>query len=261
VGILLVSYPSSRPVDSTDAPQPRLLTQPLRLEVDLPGAQEEFFIGLRVYHYRAQPLGEAWFADLFYDTNEWDLFRHGFSYRFRTRTRGSGASNYSLRIEQEPRFVPQGEKKLDLTTDLADELGDAIVGGDWRLALRAGAELEALQKLQEVLRSLGIDPERLEPRLHGELRRGRFDITDKGQSWFELDWELWSFRLPEMEEDSGVSFEDLVVDTRLKSEDPELLRRVRTMTEFTKMLPGVRPAGHAPHERAIERLAGEIAPE
>jgi hypothetical protein len=245
-GVLLLSTPIPWRVRGDDAPEPRLLTQPLRLEVDIPGAHEEFLVGLRAYHYRAQPLGEV---------------HHGYSYRFRTRTRDSGASSYSLRIEQEPRFVPKAEKKLDLTSDLADEAGDAIGGGDWPLALRVDEGLEAAQKLQEVLRSLAIDAERVEPRLHGELRRGRFDITDKGQSWFELDRELWSFYIPTTQGYPGISFEDLVVDTRLRKKDPELFRRVHTMTEFAKMLPGVRPAGRAPHERAIERLVGETAPE
>jgi hypothetical protein len=257
MAVLLFSYRSARRLRAEDAAEPRLLTQPLRLEIGIPGASEEFLLGLRVYHYRAQPLGEARFADFFYDTDEWDLLRQGYSYRFRTRTQGTGASNYSLRMEQEPRFVPKGEKKLDLTSDLTDQLGDTIANGNWSLALRGGEGLEAPERLQEVLHNLGIDAKRVEPRLRGELRRGRFDITDKGQSWFELDREQWSFRLLDSEHDSGISFEDLVVDTRLKKKDPELFRRVHTMTEFARMLPGVRPAARAPHERAIELLVGE----
>jgi hypothetical protein len=259
--VLLSSYRSARRLRTEDATEPRLLTRPLRLAIGSTEASEEFLLGLRVYHYRAQPLGEARFADLFYDTNEWDLLRRGYSYRFRSRTEGTGASNYSLRLEQEPRFVPKGEKKLDLTSDLTDELGESIANGNWSLALRGGEGLEAPEKLQKVLHNLGIDAKRVEPRLRGELRRARFDITDKGQSWFELDRELWSFRLLDSGHGSGISLEDLVVDTRLKKKDPELFRRVHTMTEFAKMLPGVRPAARAPHERAIELLVKETGRE
>ena len=47
--------------------------------------------------------------------------------------------------------------------------------------------------------------------LAADLRRERFDITDKGQSWFELDYERWVFSPIEQVTDSpNVQYEDFV---------------------------------------------------
>jgi hypothetical protein len=54
-----------------------------------------------------------------------------------------------------------------------------------------------------------------------------------------------------------MQFEDIVIDTRLRQSDPELIRRVVTMNELSKMIYGVRAANRAPHERAIERFGFE----
>ena len=93
----------------------------------------------------------------------------------------------------------------------------------------------------------------LKPRLWGELRRERFDVTDKGRSWFELDHEILSFR-PAVESKQNAQFEDIVIDTRLKKRDPELIRRVETIRRLSEISHGIRPAEHVPHERAVQQL-------
>jgi hypothetical protein len=232
----------------------RPLRQALRLGVASPDSYGQLLLGLRVHHYRPQPRGESRFRDVFYDTREWDLCRRGYSYRFRTRLSGPGGSKYSLRLEREPRFVPPGSTKLDLAADLPDEVGAAIEAGAWeRAVLEAG--VEPAERLRAVLRELGLGPAEAAARLVAELRRERFDVSDKGQEWFELDHEAWAFRPFDPAGDApAVAFEDVVIDTRLDGQDRELLRRVRTMRQLVRMIHGIRPLERAPHERAIEAL-------
>jgi hypothetical protein len=231
------------------------LTQPLRLAAESDAAYRNFLLGLRTHHYRLQPRGEADHLDVFYDTADWDLLQSGYSYRFRNRLQRSGKKKYAVRLEREPRFTPEGEQKLDLVSDLPRAIGEAIAGGEWDRAVSSDAGLEAPERLRGLLAELGIAPERLAPRLVGELHRERFDVTDKGRRWFELDHEVWSFRpFSESSPPASVRVEDIVVDTRLKEGDPELVRRVRTMDQYAEVAAGVSASDRAPHERAVEAL-------
>jgi hypothetical protein len=117
--------------------------------------------------------------------------------------------------------------------------------------------VEPAERLRAVLRELRLDPAELQARLEAELERQRVDVSEKGQHWFELDHEAWSFRL--LGGDGGpppITFEDVVIDTRLGRHDPELRRRVRTMQQLVRMVPGIRALERAPHERAIEAAIG-----
>jgi hypothetical protein len=161
--------------------------------------------------------------------------------------------DFSLRLEREPRFVVTGTKKLDLRDKVPAAMGDRIAQGAWEIPVGQIGELEATRRLSVVLDELDIDPRNLRPRLMAELRRERFDITDKGRNWFELDREIWSFR-PIVEQRREVRFEDVVIDTRLKMRDPELIRRVATIERLAHMIHGVRATDRAPQERAIEQF-------
>ncbi len=231
------------------------LLKPLRLQARQSNDFAEFLLALRTFHYRAQPRGVAVYSDVFYDTADWRLYRNGYSYRFRQR-RDGGSVDYAVRLEREPRFVTDGSQKTDLRDVLPVALGDAIVRGAWAMALSQDAGLAATVRLGAVMQELGIAPEDLRPRLSADLRRERFDITDKGRSWFELDHEIWSFR-PTEDPGRRVEFEDIVIDTRLERRDPELIRRVKTIQRLSGITRGVRPADGVPHERAVQRLGLE----
>ena len=236
---------------------PRALVRPIRLQVEQAAGFQEFLIALRVYHYRAQPKNEASFVDIFFDTDQGDLFQQGYSYRFRQRISGRG-SRYAVRLEREPRFVPQGVGKLEVSTELPKDLGDAIRLGSWGQAFAANDGLEAPERFRVLLQDLGIDPREIRPQLRSTLRRRRFDVTDKGRNWFELDHESWVFSaFAATESRAEVALEDLVLDTRLNRGDPELMRRVQTMRRFATKVHGVRAVGLAPHERATKRIAGD----
>jgi hypothetical protein len=233
---------------------PRPLTGPLRLEVASPDSYQQLLLGLRVHHYRPKPRGEARFRDVFYDTPEWDLYRRGYSYRFRTRLGGSGGSKYSAHLEQELRFLTPGSTKLELAADLPDEVGAAIEGGAWERAMLEPGVAPA-ERLRALLRDLALEPGEVRARLVAELQRERLDLSDKGRDWFEVDRETWTFRRFDQASGSpGAVFEDVVIDTRLGGEDRELQRRVRTMEQFVRAIHGLRPLEQAPHERAIEAL-------
>ena len=250
--LLLGEFRSRSPVDEGAG---RLLTRPLRLEVTSPDSYAQLLLGLRVHHYRPQPKSEARFRDVFFDTPGWDLHARGYSYRFRTRLAGSGGSRYSVRIEQERRFVPAGAAKLELAADLPDELGAAIEAGAWERATFEPGVAPA-EHLRGVLRDLGLTSEELGARLVAELRRERIDVSDKGRDWFQLDREAWSFRSFDRADGSPVvAFEDVVIDTRLGGGDPELVRRVRTMEQFVRGIAGLGPVDLAPHERAIDAVS------
>ena len=233
----------------------RSLSQPIRLEVENSDAYREFLLGLRVHHYRAQSQGRAKYVDVYYDTVASDLFNHGYSYRFRTQVQADNQRIYSIRLEQEPRFVHADSKKIDIVSRLPMTLGDAIMNGEWDPAVTGGRGLTAPDRLQRLLTKLKIEPQSLQPRLVGELDRERFEITDKGQNWFELDHERWTFRpIGEWSSLTSVQYEDLVFDTKLRSEHPELVRRIRTMYQFANMIDGVKFSERVPHERATEAL-------
>lgn len=250
--VLLGDSPSRLSVDEGAG---RPLTGPLRLEVTSPDAYAQLLLGLRVHHYRPQPKSEARFRDVFFDTPGWDLHERGYSYRFRTRLDDSGGPRYSVRIEQERRFVPAGATKLELAADLPDELGAAIEAGAWERAMFEPGVAPA-ERLRGVVAALELRPAELGARLVAELRRERVDVSDKGRDWFQLDREAWSFRLfDRVDGPPVVAFEDVVVDTRLGGGDPELVRRVRTMEQFVRGIPGLGPVELAPHERAIEAVA------
>lgn len=236
----------------------RELVRPLRLELLSPGAFEQFLLALRVHHYRPQPRGEAIYEDVFYDTAEHALLRGGHSYRFRRKLQGAGADRYGVRLTSGLGRAAGPSERVDLYTELPAPLGEAVVAGDWSLPVLGGQGLDAPDRLRQLLTAVGVPAERLGPVIRGELRRERFDVTDKGQSWFELDRETWVFR-PFSGPDDGASFrvEDIVVDTRLRSDDPELLRRARTMRQLARMVYGVRPVEHVPLERALKALAGD----
>jgi hypothetical protein len=237
----------------SDAESQTGLTKPLRLELLTSNALEEFALGLRAFHYRSKPQGVAVYSDVFYDTPDWRLYRSGYSFRFREVKDDGGEASYSVRLEQEPRFVPTGSKKMELRASLPAAVGLAIAQGAWQQAVRGETGGDVAARLSVVLQTLDISPEEIGPRLAGELRRERFDITDKGQSWFELDHESWTFQ-PFEDADRRMRFDDIVIDTRLKKSDPELFRRVVTMNRLSHMIYGVGVATRAPHERAIERF-------
>ncbi len=45
-----------------------------------------------------------------------------------------------------------------------------------------------------------------------------------------------------------------MIDTTLSRDDPELIRRVRTMRQLARMVYGIRPSSRSPHDRALEAL-------
>jgi hypothetical protein len=232
----------------------RSLMQPLRVGVASTQAYDQLLAGLRAHHYRPKPQGEARFRDVLYDTPRWDLSRHGYSYRLRTRLEGSGDWKYSLRLEQEPRVVPANAARLEVAAEVPDALGAAIEAGAWeRGVLEPG--VEPAERLRSLLHELGLEPAALAPRLVAELARERLDVSDKGQDWFELQREAWTFRPIDAARDSTVAaFEDVLIETRVGEQDPELYRRVRTLQQLVRMLDGITPLEKAPHERAIEAL-------
>ena len=229
------------------------LIKPLRLEVIQSGDLEEILLSLRTFHYRAQPRGVAVYSDVFYDTPDWALYRNGYSYRFRERRSDDGNVVFLLRLEREPRFVVEGTKKIDLRDKVPAGMGDRIAQGAWEMPVGEIDELKVTRRLSGVLEELDIDPQDLRPMLMAKLRRERFNITDKGRNWFELDHEIWSFRQI-MEQRRDVQFEDVVIDTRLNKRDPELIRRVITIKRLAHMIHGVRATDRVPHERAIEQF-------
>ena len=231
----------------------RTLNQPIRIQLENPNAYREFLLGLRVHHYRAQTQSKANYIDYYYDTVTFDLFDHGFSYRFRTQVQDGSQLNYSLRLEQEPRFVQAESKKIDVMSRLPMSLGAKIANGEWEQAVIFSNGIAAANELRHVLANLDIKPESLRPRMVGELSRERFEVTDKGQNWFELDHESWIYRpIGEWSSLESVDYEDLVLDTRLGSQNPELSRRVRTMYQFANMIDGVKLSDIVPHERAMQ---------
>lgn len=231
------------------------LLRPLRMEVVSPGAFEQFLLALRVHHYRPQPLGEAVYEDVFYDTAEHALLGQGYSYRFRRKLQGAGVDRYGVRLTGGLGGSAGPSERMDLYTELPSPLGEAVMAGDWSLPVLGGRGLDAPDRLGQLLITLGVPARELLPAIRSELRRERFDVTDKGQSWFELDDETWVFR-PFSGPDDGASYrvEDIVVDTRLRADDPELLRRVRTMRQLARMVYGVRPVDRTPVERAAKGL-------
>jgi hypothetical protein len=58
----------------------------------------------------------------------------------------------------------------------------AIAQGVWELAVSADNGVDVTARLLAVLRELGIAPEEIQPRLAAELRRERFDTTDKARA-------------------------------------------------------------------------------
>ena len=229
----------------------RGLTRPLRLEVLQSNALSELEVGLRAFHYRTRPRRVAIYSDVFYDTDDWELYRAGYSFRFRESKDDAEGRVFGVRLEREPRFTPKGAKKTEVREAVPALLGEAIARGEWEDALSTGNGLDATTQLLTILERLSIAPEALRPKLVAQLRRQRFDVTDKGQSWFELDYETWTFH-PFEDADRHIRFEDVVIDTRLKSDDPELVRRVVTMNRLSQMIHSVRTADRAPYERAVE---------
>jgi len=254
--ILIALAQGWRPASEQDSRVEHSLTRPLRLECTTPGAFREFLLGLRVHHYRPQPQGEATYHDIFLDTVDRALSRNGYSYRFRTKLQGGGGGRYSIRLNQESRRIPGESKRLDIVSDLSDGLGEAIAAGAWPQVVALDSDQTAAESVRAILHGLGIEARSLEPQLAAELRRERFEITDKGRSWFTLDHEIWIFRAFGASATAGsVRCEDIVVDTTLSRDDLELVRRVRTMEMLAKMVYGVRPSASSPYERAIEALA------
>ena len=139
------------------------------------------------------------------------------------------------------------------TRPLPDALGAEISQGSWERALANDNGNRATAHLLDLLWELDIAPGEVRPRLAAELHRERYDITDKGRNWFELDRELWSFH-PFEDADRVVQLQDFVVDTRLTKEDPELIRRVVTLNRLSEMTYGVHATTRSPYERAIEKL-------
>jgi len=247
-GVILVESRGWLSSGDADPDELRPLTRPLRLRVgDAPDAVAQLLQGLRVNHYRAGLLGEASFRDVFYDTLDGRLADRGYSYRFRERLAGTDGPAWTVRFERERRFLAESDKNVDVRGEIPDETGRAIADGAWAVAVSGCPGLEARERLRELLAELGIDPSLVVPRLVGELRRTRYELTDKGRAWFELDHERWTFRLFDGERTE--SFEDVVLDTELKRSDPELLRRVRTMRMLVQDMMPFFPTDLAAHER------------
>ncbi len=233
------------------------LTRPLRLQASRAADFREFVLALRIHKYRAKLVKRTSFAAVYYDTPDFALGRRGYSYRFQRQLEGGHPVNYSLRFERE-RWAADAHgsglpDEIDVRTKLVPGLGKAILGGAWPKAIDPTNGLKAPRRLAAILKDLGIDRGALAPRLEASLERDRYDVTDKGRTWFELDRERWRFRRFG-EAGSEIALEDLVLDTRLKKSDPELLRRVRSMARLAQMVPPIVRVERAPHERAIERL-------
>jgi hypothetical protein len=235
----------------------RALTRPIRIGLQT-ASFDEFLTAMRVYHYAAQPQGSVRFEDVYFDSEDWALHEAGYTYRLRTRDRsGSGAREYTLRLERSREATPAGSKRVRVESELEVPLGGEMDENAWRAALRPGTD--ASDRLLTVLPGLGLEPRQLAPRVRAELVRDRFDVTDKGTTWFELDHERWRLRRADV--DSGwVSFSDVVLDTRLKRSHPEIKRRVSTMELFASLVDGAERTEKDPHERAIEALSRASPP-
>ncbi len=188
--ILIAVGPGRRPAAGDTPEEGRGLTRPLRLEVTSPGAFREFLLALRVHHYRPQPQGESVYRDVYLDTGDGTLARRHSTFRFREKLQGGGQGRYSVRLTQEPSPARAQPQDNDVASDLDDGTGEAIVAGDWPRAATGASDPSALERLRAVLDGLGVEAARLEPRLVGEVRRQRFDVTDKGQTWFTVDHEV-----------------------------------------------------------------------
>ena len=236
------------------APEPaRLLTQPLRFVASPEHGFRELSTALRIHHYRASSRGVAEHVDVYYDTDALDLLRSGYSLRFRTSGAGDDRA-FSLRLEQEPRFLDEGESKLDVREEVDAAVGESIAAGAWERVVELRAAGDVAAALSAVVDELGVAAGALEPRLIGRLARERFDLSDKGRDWFQMDRERWTYRRFGEEAGEPLVVEDVVVDVTLGARDPELVRRVTTMGELGRMVDGVQPTELAPHERAFAAL-------
>jgi hypothetical protein len=231
----------------------QVLTRPLRLSVRSSATIDELLVGLRVHHYRSRVRDETTWRDVFYDTTDGRLAELGWSYRLRERVRGVAGTPWSLRLRREWRS--DDGSSLDVRSALPAELGRRIAAGGWEEAVHGAQGLEAADRLRSLLAAAGIAPDEVGPRLRGVLVRTRYELTDKGRAWFELDHERWTFR-PAYGE-GEIEIEDLVLDTLLKKRDPELERRVRTMDMLvTRMFP-FRITDRPPQVRGAEALDAE----
>jgi hypothetical protein len=232
-----------------------MLDGPLRLNIGEPEVFRRFLLGMRVYHYRAQPRGQTTYRDVYFDTPGWGLHERGYSYCFRVQLTGSGKRKYSVRLSQASSAPPHTADELTLMSKLPASLGDAIAAGAWERAVLGGVGLAAPDRLREILRELRIGEGDVAPRLVGDLTRNRFDITDKGRTWFKLDHENWTFRLFAAKEvDGTIEFQDLVLEHSPDQRGADLLRRVRTMEEFARTMYPLRVSEHSPRFRAVTAL-------
>jgi len=238
--------------DRSDEDQLGILTRPLRLEATHPLAFDELVRGLAVHKYRAKESGSAVYEDVFLDTADGRLLAEGYTYRLRRVEPRGPTHGWVLRLRREWRARSSSGRKsaLDVRAEIDAATGSAIAAGAWDRAV-GDAGGEAAMKLMEVLAELGLSPALLAPRWRARLERTRYDVDDRGRTWFELDHERWTIQPHPAGE--TMEIEDFVLDTSLSRDDPELLRRVRTMIQVAETLGRVRIVDHEPLARAAAR--------
>jgi hypothetical protein len=254
VALVIVLGVTLRLKRDSEEPSLALLEGPLRLTAQDPEVIPDLLLGLRVYHYRARPRGQQTLDDFFFDTPDWRLHDQRASLRLRIDTKPSGKQKYTVQLVALDTREDGSPEPIELLSASPIELNEDLISSKWDLQLVKNMGFDP-EPFEEALRNLGIAVDDLALQLQGRLVRDRFHVTDKGRTWFELDYEHWIFRRPSAKTGSSeFAIHDLVIELRMHQGAADLTRRAKTMEEFVLSMYPIETTHLSPHDRAIIAL-------
>ena len=160
-----------------------------QIKFDVP--DESVFENIRVLKnvlsYKIKPRGEYFYQDYYYDTPDYDLFKLGYSYRFRIRDYGNGTIEYGIQFKKEYDTKNNKDfKRMEIDDVMPEEIGVRILRGKWSEAISGPDDYKTMTELKTFLDKNKIKKELLSPVLYVQQKRSRFRLKADGVVYFEI---------------------------------------------------------------------------
>lgn len=210
-----------------------------------------------ILSYRAKTIGHFLYRDYYYDTPDYAVCAHGYSYRLRVRDKGNGALEYGLQFKREYAVGGEGYVRMEIDDIMLPETGRRIAAGAWADALSpAAAPLRTVRVFREFLAREKLDPAACAPRLSAEQERDRIRLTESGTTWFEISLDTGALRPLGEGGKEPFRFRQLELENKSRGADPgEVRRRIRALVDFFSGYSGITMTRESKYKSAVEHFA------
>ena len=189
-----------------------------------------------ILQYKTKTIGKYFYQDYYYDTQGLNLFKLGYSYRFRIRDKGEYELEYGLQFKKEyDKSDSANFRRTEIDDIIPRIMALKILSGKWDEAFSSSYSLKTIKEFRAFLEKNKINPNKLSPCLYGQQKRTRLTLKENSILYFEISLDEGSFRLINSGREKEVNFLQLEFENKFRK-DRALMdnkeQRIRDLINF-----------------------------